>query len=157
MNGKVWPHVTASCSSLSVIWKLPPTTEFFLLCWWPNKSSHVKSKLFQTNTLFNWWVNVSGHVITTELATPISELKPLNCCDLAFLGKLWRSFRPADRYKNLVMIMWVYNTVWTSSSARMSFPGTLKPHKFQKVVRGCAPSNPASRGEHPLKSPVCTF
>ena len=69
---------------------------------------------------------------------------------LAFLGKLWSSFRPADRYKNLVMTMWVYNTVWTSSSARMSFPGTLKPCKFQKVARGCAPSNPASRGgEHP--------
>ena len=32
------------------------------------------------NTLFNWWVNVSGHVITTDLATPILELKPLECC-----------------------------------------------------------------------------
>ena len=31
------------------------------------------------------------------------------------------------------------NTVWTSSSARMSFLGTLKPCKFQKVARGCAP------------------
>ena len=28
-----------------------------------------------------------GHVITTELATPISELKPLNCCDLGFFGQ----------------------------------------------------------------------
>ena len=31
----------------------------------------------------------------------------------------------------------------------MSFPGSLKPHKFQKVARGCAPSNPASREGNP--------
>ena len=73
---------------------------------------------------------------------------------LAFLGKLWRSFRPADQYKNLVITRRVYNTVWTSSSARISFPGTLKPHKFQKVASGCASSNPTSRGITPLKSPV---
>ena len=72
-----------------------------------------------------------------------------------FLGKLWRSFRPADQFKNLVMTRWVYNTVWTSSSARTSFPGTLKPCKFQKVARGCAPSNPASREDTPLKIPPC--
>ena len=44
---------------------------------------------------------------------------------------------------------------WTSSSARTSFPGTLKPCKFQKVAGGCAPSNPASRGDTPLKIPPC--
>ena len=82
------------------------------------------------------WVNVSGHVITTELATPISELKPLKVMRPWILGKLSRSFRPADWYKKLVMTRWVYNTVWTSSSARMSFPGTLKLQKFQNVERG---------------------
>ena len=39
----------------------------------------------------------------------------------------------------------------------MSFPGTLKPHKFQKVARGCAPSNPASRGDTPLKIPPVVY
>ena len=116
---------------------------------------HAYARLFQTNTLFNWWVNISGHVITTELATPISELKPLNCCDLGFLGQ---TLTPADWYKNLVMTMWVYNTVWTSSSARMSFPGTLKPHNFKKW-QGAAPlRTPPQGGTTPLKiSPLCTF
>ena len=39
----------------------------------------------------------------------------------------------------------------------MSFPGTLKPHKFKKVARGCAPSNPASRGDTPLKIPPVVY
>ena len=97
-----------------------------------------------TLSFFNWWVNISGHVITAELATPISELKPLKCCNLGFLGKFWRSFRPAERYKNLVMTSWVYNTVWTSSCARMSFWAPWS-HANSKKWWGAAP----------LKIPPC--
>ena len=59
-------------------------------------------------TLFYWWVNVSGHVITTELATPILELKPLNCCDLGFFGQTltfiqacWPIQKPGDDHVSI--------------------------------------------------------
>ena len=39
----------------------------------------------------------------------------------------------------------------------MSFPGTLKLHKFEKVARGCAPLNPASRGDTPLEIPPVVY
>ena len=92
----------------------------------------------------NHWV---GHSHFGTEATNVGMLQPW------LLGKLWRSFGPSDRYKNLVMTRWVYNT--TSSSGRMSFPGTLKRYRFQKVARGCAPSNPTSREDTPLKSLPC--
>ena len=37
----------------------------------------------------------------------------------------------------------------------MSFPGTLKPHKFQKVARAAPLRTPPQGGTPPLKSPRC--
>ena len=41
--------------------------------------------LVHVSTACSTLTDVSGHV--TILATPISELKPLNCCDLGFFGQ----------------------------------------------------------------------
>ena len=72
--------------------------------------------------------------------------------------KRWCSFRLADRYKNLVMTRWVYNTVWTSSSARTSFLGTLKQYKSKKWRGAMSLRTPPQGGTSPLKiPPVCTF
>ena len=62
-----------------------------------------------------------------------------------------------DRYKNLVMTRCVYNTVQTSSSARMSFPGTLhEAVQIPKSGEGLHPFEPRLKGGHPpLKSPLC--
>ena len=81
------------------------------------------------------WVNVSAHVIYHWVGHSHFGTEATKGHATLDFGKLSRSFRPADWYKKLVMTRWVYNTVWTSSSARMSFPGTLKLQKFQNVYR----------------------
>ena len=78
------------------------------------------------------------HVITAELATPILEVKPLNCCELLFPTNF--GVRPADTKT------WSCDQVRTiivpSSMCQNAFPGTLealhipKMHLFEHHLNG---------------------
>ena len=72
---------------------------------------------FNTNILFNW----GSTFLVNHWVGPISETVPLNCNDWLH-GHTWSSFRPADRYKNLVMTC-EYTTLFGPSSHRIHFRG----------------------------------
>ena len=120
-----------------------------------------------------WWLCRElfwGHVIgrvTLQVSLPFRQLNPLfNCCDLGFFGQTLKFILGLlDRYK----IPGIYYHVSIQhcldlSSARMSFPGTLKNGffaNFKKVARGCAPCRTSrlfwARGDTPLKIPRCVY
>ena len=93
-----------------------------------------RANCFKLNTLLpdgSMFLGISYHRPLT-----FRSWSHLNAATLGFFGKFLCSYRPA------VWQCWPseYTTlVRPSSMCQSAFLGILKPHKFQKVTRGCQP------------------